>query len=148
MLFRARTGIVRRMDLDEARAFIAGNHRAVLATFRQDGRPQMSPVLCAVDDAGEVLVSTRETAMKTHNLRRDPRAALCVINDGFFGGWTQVEGDARVVSLPEAMDGLIEYYRRTNGEHPAWADYRTAMQRERRILVRVTLTRAGPGVSG
>lgn len=136
------------MDLDEAREFIAGHHRAVLATFRTDGRPQLSPVLCAVDDTGDVLISTRETAMKTHNLRRDPRAALCVINDGFFGAWAQVEGDAQVASLPEAMDGLIEYYRLTGGEHPDWDDYRAAMERERRVLVRVSLTRAGPTVSG
>ena len=136
------------MDLDEARAFIAHHHRAVLSTFRQDGRPQLSPVLCAVDDTGDVLISTRETAMKTRNLRRDPRAALCVVNDGFFGAWAQVEGDARVVSLPDAMDDLIGYYRRTGGEHPDWDDYRAAMERERRVIVRVSLTRAGPSVSG
>jgi PPOX class probable F420-dependent enzyme len=136
------------MDLAEARAFIAAHHRAVLATFRADGRPQMSPVLCAVDDTGDVLISTRETAVKTRNLRRDPRAALCVVNDGFFGAWAQVEGDATVVPLPEAMDGLIDYYRRTGGEHPDWADYRAAMERERRVLLRISLTRAGPNVSG
>ena len=136
------------MDLDEARAFLTHNHRAVLATFRGDGRPQMSPVMCTVDDAGTVIISTRETAMKTHNLRRDPRAALCVINDRFFGAWAQVEGDAEVVSLPAAMDGLIDYYRRTAGEHDDWDDYRTAMRRERRVLVRITLTRAGPNASG
>ena len=136
------------MDLDEARAFLARNHRAVLATFRGDGRPQMSPVMCAVDDAGMIVISTRETAMKTHNLRRDPRAALCVINDRFFGEWAQVEGDAEVVSLPDAMDGLIDYYRRTAGEHNDWDDYRAAMQRERRVLLRITPTRAGPNTSG
>lgn len=136
------------MDLDEARAFIARNPRAVLSTFRQDGRPQLSPVLCAVDESGDVLVSTRETAMKTHNLRRDPRAALCVLNDAFFGAWAQVEGDAQVVSLPEAMDDLIDYYRRTAGEHPDWNDYRAAMTRERRVIVHISLTRAGPTTSG
>lgn len=136
------------MDLDEARAFLAANHRAVLATFRRDGRPQMSPVLCAVDSDGRVVVSTREPAMKTKNLRRDPRAALCVMTDAFFGPWTQVEGDAEVVSLPDAMDGLIDYYRRTAGEHEDWDAYRSAMQRERRVLIRITLTRAGPNASG
>lgn len=136
------------MDISEARAFLADQHRAVLATVRKDGRPQLSPVVCAVDDAGFVVISTRETAVKTRNLRRDPRAALCVLPETFFGEWHQVEGDAEIVSLPEAMDGLIDYYRRVSGEHPDWDGYRDAMRAERRVLVRVTLTRAGPDVSG
>jgi len=136
------------MDINEAREFIRAHHRAVLATFRADGRPQLSPVLCVVDAAGDVVISTRETAMKTKNLRRDPRAALCVLTDAFFGAWTQVEGDARIESLPEAMDGLIDYYRRTAGEHADWADYRSAMERDRRVLLHITPTRAGPSASG
>jgi PPOX class probable F420-dependent enzyme len=136
------------MDLDVAREFLRAHHRAVLATFRGDGRPQLSPVLCACDDKGRVLISTRETAVKTHNLRRDPRLSLCVINDGFFGGWVQIDGEAEVISLPDAMDLLVEYYRRISGEHADWAEYRSAMEQERRVAVRVTLTRAGPDVSG
>ncbi len=136
------------MDLDAAREFLRAHHRAVLATFRGDGRPQLSPVLCACDDKGRVLISTRETAVKTHNLRRDPRLSLCVINDGFFGGWVQIDGNAEVISLPDAMDLLVEYYRRISGEHSDWAEYRSAMEQERRVAVRVTLTRAGPDMSG
>src|SRR5215469_11986972 len=103
------------MRADDARAFIAAHHRAVLGTRRDDGRPQLSPVLCAVDEAGRVIISTRETAVKTRNLRRNPYASLCVLNDGFFGEWIQVEGPAEVVSLPAAMEGLVDYYRRTAG---------------------------------
>ena len=136
------------MDLARAREFIRAHHRAVLATFRADGRPQLSPVLCAVDDDGQVLVSTREPALKTKNLRRDPRASLCVFTNGFFGDWVQVEGEAEVISLPEAMDVLVDYYRRVAGEHPDWDDYRAAMTRDRRVVLRVQLTRAGPTVSG
>jgi PPOX class probable F420-dependent enzyme len=136
------------MQADEARQFIAAHHRAVLATFRADGRPQLSPVTTTVDASGRVVVSTRETAVKTRNLRRDPRAALCVFTDGFFGKWVQVEGTAEVVSLPAAMDGLVEYYRQASGEHPDWAEYRDAMVRERRVLVRITIERAGPDISG
>ena len=136
------------MDLDVAREFLRAHHRAVLATFRGDGRPQLSPVLCACDDKGRVLISTRETAVKTHNLRRDPRLSLCVINDGFFGGWVQIDGEAEVIPLPDAMELLVEYYRRISGEHSDWAEYRSAMEQERRVAVRVTLTRAGPDVSG
>jgi PPOX class probable F420-dependent enzyme len=136
------------VDLDEARTVIGEQPRAVLATLRGDGTPQMSPVLVAVDDAGRVLVSTRETALKVRNLRRDDRLWLCVLADGFFGRWIQVEGRAEIVSLPEAMDGLVEYYRRVSGEHDDWDDYRGAMQRERRVLLRVTLDRAGPDRAG
>jgi PPOX class probable F420-dependent enzyme len=136
------------MDLDEARDVVRQQSHAVLATLRGDGTPQMSPVLVAVDDAGNVLVSTRETALKVRNLRRDPRLWLCVLPDGFFGRWVQVAGRAEIVSLPEAMDGLVDYYRRVSGEHDDWDDYRAAMQRERRVLVRVALDRAGPDRSG
>jgi PPOX class probable F420-dependent enzyme len=136
------------MDLDAAREFLHAHHRAVLATFRRDGRPQLSPVLCACDEKGRVLISTRETAVKTRNLRRDPRVSLCVITDGFFGSWVQVDGEAEIISLPGAMELLIDYYRRISGEHADWDDYRSAMERERRVAVRVSLTRAGPDVSG
>ena len=136
------------MDLDEARAVIREQHRAVLTTLRADSTPQMSPVLVAVDDDGYPLVSTRETALKVRNLRRDRRLWLCVLPDGFFGRWIQVEGRANIVSLPDALDGLVDYYRRIAGEHENWDDYRAAMQRERRVLLRVTLDRAGPDRAG
>lgn len=120
----------------------------MLTTFRRDGRPQMSPVTATVDEAGRVIISTRETAMKVHNLRRDPRATLVVFTDAFFGEWVQAEGQAEVIPLPEAMDLLVDYYRRASGEHPDWADYRAAMERERRVIVRFPIDRAGPDVSG
>jgi PPOX class probable F420-dependent enzyme len=136
------------MDLGQAADFLRTHHRAVLATARADGRPQLSPVLCAADDEGRVLISTREAALKTRNLRRNGRASLCVFSDGFFGEWVQVDGDAEVISLPAAMDLLVDYYRRVAGEHSDWADYQAAMIRDRRVIVRITLTRAGPNVSG
>ena|SRR5918994_2609709 len=136
------------MDLDEARAVVREQHRAVLTTLRADGTPQMSPVLVAVDDDGYPVVSTRETALKVRNLRRDQRLWLRVLPDGFFGRWIQVEGRANIVALPDALDGLIDYYRRIAGEHENWDDYRAGMQRERRVLLRVTLDRAGPDRAG
>lgn len=136
------------MDLDEAREFIRSNHRAVMATRRASGDPQLSPVLCAIDSGGRIGVSTRETAMKVKNLRRDPRVSLCVLNDGFFGEWIRVDGTAEVVSLPDAMELLVDYYRSLAGEHPDWDDYRSAMARERRVFVRIEIERAGPDRSG
>jgi PPOX class probable F420-dependent enzyme len=136
------------MSAERAQQFLRAHHRAVLATTRADGRPQMSPVTCAVDGEGRVLISTRETAVKTRNLRRDPFASICAFTDRFFGDWIQAEGQAEVISLPEAMDLLVEYYRLASGEHPDWSDYRAAMVRDRRVIIRVTLSRTGPIVSG
>lgn len=136
------------MSAERARQFLRANHRAVLATIRADGRPQMSPVTCALDDEGRVLISTRETAVKTRNLRRNPFASLCVFTDRFYGDWLQAEGEAEVISLPDAMDLLVDYYRRASGEHPDWSDYRAAMVRDRRVVIRVTLSRTGPTISG
>lgn len=136
------------MQLERAREFIRVNHRAVLATSRSDGGSQLSPVTVGVGADGRVLISTRETAIKTKNLERDPQASLCVMNDGFFGDWIQAEGTAEIIRLPEAMDLLVDYYRRISGEHPDWDDYRNAMRRDRRVIAAITLTRAGPDRSG
>jgi PPOX class probable F420-dependent enzyme len=136
------------MDEDEARKFLSENHRAVLATFRRDGRAQMSPVLAVPDDEDRIVISSRETAYKVRNLRKDPRASLCVLNDGFFGKWAYVEGTAEIISLPEAMEGLVDYYRRAAGEHENWDEYRAAMERDRRVLIRIPIERAGPTRAG
>jgi len=136
------------MDVSGAVEFLRANHRGMLATFRSDGRAQLSPVLAVVDDDGRVMISTREPAMKVRNLRRDPRVALAVFTDAFFGDWVQVEGIAEIVSLPDAMDLLVDYYRRGSGEHDDWDAYRAAMQRDRRVIIRFAIERAGPTISG
>ncbi len=136
------------VDLTALLDFVRPRHRMLLATARRDGRPQVSPVSGGVDADGRVVVSSRETAVKTRNLRRDPRAFLCVFTDRFFGGWVQVNGTADVLSLPDAMEPLVDYYRSAAGEHPDWDEYRAAMRAERRVLLRITPTSAGPNVSG
>jgi PPOX class probable F420-dependent enzyme len=136
------------MGPDDARAFVTSNPRAVLITRRASGGLQTSPVLVGVDGEGKLVISTREAAYKTRNLRRDPTAALCVFNDGFFGSWMQIEGTAQVVSLPDAMDGLVDYYRRISGEHPDWDDYRRAMRQQQRVLLRVSIDKVGPSHAG
>jgi PPOX class probable F420-dependent enzyme len=136
------------MAHERALDFIRTQHRGVLATYRQDGQVQMSPVAVAVDEESRVVISTRETAMKTHNLRRNPRASVCALSDRFFGAWYSVEGDVEILSLPEALEPLVDYYRRVSGEHPDWQEYRDAMVREQRVLVRITVDRSGPTQSG
>ena len=136
------------MDLDAARAFVREHHRAVLHTHRRGRSPQLSPVVVALDGEGRAIVSTRETSLKVTNLRRDPRASLCVFTDDFFGPWVRIDGTTRIVALPDAMELLVDYYRRVAGEHDDWDDYRRAMRDERRVLLQITLTEAGPEVSG
>jgi PPOX class probable F420-dependent enzyme len=136
------------VDIAKAVEFVKENPRAILSTRRRDSSPQMSPIVVAVDDEDRLLVSSRETAFKTKNVRRDPRVSMCHLNDGFFGGWIQTDGTAEIVSLPDAMDLLVDYYRRLSGEHPDWDDYRAAMEREKRLVIRVTIERAGPDRSG
>jgi PPOX class probable F420-dependent enzyme len=135
------------MDADEVREFVKTDHRAVLATYRRDGRPQLSPVSVGLHPDGRLRVSTRETAAKTRNIRRDPRVSLCLLSDAFFGPWAQADGTAEVVSLPEAMDLLVDYYRDISGEHPDWDDYRAAMEREQRVMLLVTIERTGPSTT-
>lgn len=136
------------MDIEAARSFIRAHHRGVLTTYHPDGRAQPSPVTVGVDDEGRVIISTRATAVKTRNLARDPRVVLCVFTDAFFGDWVLVEGQAEILHLPDAMEPLVAYYRGISGEHPDWADYRHAMERDRRVLLQITITRAGPDQRG
>lgn len=136
------------MDIDEAIRFTATNHRGVLSTRRRDGRPQMAPIAVAPGAPGQVLISTRETAMKTKNVERDPRVSVCAFTDGWYGAHVQLDGTAEILRLPDAMEPLVEYYRSIAGEHPDWEDYRAAMARERRVLLVITVAGAGPNVAG
>jgi PPOX class probable F420-dependent enzyme len=136
------------MDISAALNYVRAQHHGVLGTIKSDGTPQLSPVTVGVDDEGHVVISTRQTAYKVRNARRDPRVWLCAFPDAFFGKWIQIEGRAEIVELPEAMDGLVAYYRTISGEHPDWDDYRAAMERDKRVLLRITITKVGPDVSG
>lgn len=130
-----------------AREFVAANPRGVLTTYRRDGQAQMSPVTPGVDTEGRIIVSVTEDRAKTKNARRDPRVALCVFSDGFYGPWVQVEGQAEFADGPDRIEALVDYYRTVSGEHPDWGEYRAAMVRDRRVLLRFDVLRAsGPAV--
>jgi PPOX class probable F420-dependent enzyme len=135
------------VDIEEARAFIRSNSRGVLSTVRADGRPQMSAVSVAVDEEGRVGISTREGAYKVRHVRKDPRVSLFVMSEDFWS-WIQVDGNATVTSLPEAMEPLVAQYRAVAGEHPDWDEYRQAMQDQRRVILRIDIERAGPDRQG
>ena len=129
------------MEISEAVEFVRRNHRGVLAVTRADGKPQMSPVTGSVNRDGLIVVSSRETAYKVRSVRARPYAAYCGFADQFFG-------PAQVISLPDAMEQLVDYYRSVSGEHPDWDDYRAAMERDQRVLIAITPERVGPSVQG
>jgi PPOX class probable F420-dependent enzyme len=127
--------------------FITPRHHAIVITTRADGTPQASPVTCGVDD-GKIVVATYPERAKTRNARRHPQVSVLVLSDDFGGPWVQVDGTAEVLDVPEATDPLVGYFRSISGEHPDWPDYRAAMQRDLRLIVRITIDRAGPDISG
>ena len=135
------------MEIEKGLNYVRDNSRAVLATRRRDGSPQMSPVNIAVVDE-EIIMSTRETAIKTWNMRRDPISWLCVFPDKWLGRWVQLQCRAEIVNLPDAMDLLVSYYRALSGEHPDWDDYKRAMVDDQRCIVKVEIEAAGPDIQG
>ena len=143
-----RTATNRTVSRSELEDFVRPRHRAVLLTTRQDGRPQASPVTCGLDGAGRVVIATYPERAKVGNARRRPAVSVVVLSDDFDGPWVQVDGTAEVLDLPEALDGLVEYFRVISGEHPDWDEYRAAMVRQGKSLLRVTPTAWGPVATG
>lgn len=143
-----RIATAERVDRSALLEFIRPRHRAVLITTRSDGQPQVSPVTCGVDADGRIVVSTYPSRAKTSNARRNPSVSLCVLSDEWDGPYVQVDGEAEVLDMPEALDGLVEYFRCTSGEHPDWAEYREAMARQDKSLIRVTIGSWGPIATG
>jgi PPOX class probable F420-dependent enzyme len=142
------TATAQRVELPELLEFLRPRHHGLLATTRADGRPQLSPVACGVDDQGRIVVSTYPERAKARNARRDERASICVLSDDWNGPYVQVDGRAEVLDMPEALDALVDYYRCIAGEHPDWDDYRAAMVRQDKSLVRITIDRWGPIATG
>jgi PPOX class probable F420-dependent enzyme len=137
------------MEIEVAQAFLRKNHWGILATRRKNGSLQMSPVTVGLDEQGRAVISSRETAYKVNNLRRDPRAALCAITPTFHGeGWVQINGTATIVSLPGALDALVALHRQAYGEHKNWPEFHERMVRERRVIIRIDIESVGPRVRG
>jgi PPOX class probable F420-dependent enzyme len=136
------------VDRDALLDFVRPRHHMVLITTRADGSPQASPVTAGLDGAGRIVVSSYPERAKSHNLRRQPRCSVLVLSDDFGGAWVQVDGHGEVLDAPEALEPLVEYYRAISGEHPDWDEYREAMIRQGKVLLRITLTRWGPVATG
>ncbi|MEU3206451.1 PPOX class F420-dependent oxidoreductase [Streptomyces cyaneofuscatus] len=136
------------VDLDELLAFVRPRHRAILLTARADGRPQGSPLTCGVDDAGRIVMSTYPERAKTRNAKRDERVSVIVLSDEWDGPWVQVDGVAEVLDAPDSVEPLVEYFRNISGEHPDWDEYRAAMVKQGKSIIRVTPERWGPVATG
>ncbi|MEU1872216.1 PPOX class probable F420-dependent enzyme [Streptomyces ambofaciens] len=137
-----------RVSLAELLDFVRPRHRAILLTRRSDGSPQGSPLTCGVDDAGRIVVSTYPERAKTRNARRDPRVSLLVLSDEWNGPWVQVDGIAEVIDAPDSVEPLVEYFRNISGEHPDWDEYRQAMVKQGKSIIRVTPQKWGPVATG
>ena len=137
------------IEIGHAKQFLTKNHWGILATRRKNGQLQMSPVTVGLDSEGRAVISSRETAYKVNNLRRDPRAALCAITSSFHGeGWVQINGSAKIISLPDALDTLMYLHRQAYGEHKSWPEFQERMVREKRVIIRIDIESAGPKVRG
>ena len=143
-----RTATADRVERDALLEFLRPRHRAILVTRRREAGVQLSPVTCGVDAAGRVVVATYPQRAKVANARRDAAVSMCVLSDDWDGPWVQVDGQAEVLDLPEALEPLVEYYRSISGEHPDWAGYRAAMTRQGKALLRITPTAWGPIATG
>ncbi len=136
------------VDREGMLEFIRPRHRMVLSTRRRDGAAQMSPVAGGVDDEGRIVIATYPERDKVANLRRDAQAGVMVLSDEFNGAWIQIDGTAEVLDLPEALEPLVDYFRAISGEHDDWDEYREAMTRQGKSLVRITPERWSPIATG
>jgi PPOX class probable F420-dependent enzyme len=137
-----------RVDLDELLDFVRPRHHFVLITRRRDGSPQASPVSGGVDEQGRLVISTYPERAKTANARRDPAVTVLVLGDEFNDAWVQVDGTCEVIDPPDSVEPLVGYYRCIAGEHPDWDEYREAMRKQGKSLLRITPTRWGPVATG
>ncbi|WP_328537911.1 PPOX class F420-dependent oxidoreductase [Streptomyces sp. NBC_00344] len=136
------------VELAELLEFVRERHRAILLTTRSDGRPQGSPLTCGVDDSGRLVMSTYPERAKTRNARRDTRVSVIVLSDEWNGPWVQVDGSAEVIDSPDSVEPLVEYFRNISGEHPDWDEYRAAMVKQGKSIIRITPERWSPIATG
>ena len=133
------------MEIADAQKFIKDNHRACIAVRQKDGWPQMTLVTPGIDAAGRVILTSRGTTYKVKHLRRDPKVSMLIFGEQFSGSkFVQIHGSAEIVDLPQAMDGLIDWYKTVRGEHKNWEDYKKQVTDEKRVLIRINIEKVGP----
>ncbi|MGF0131344.1 PPOX class F420-dependent oxidoreductase [Dietzia cinnamea] len=128
--------------------FLRSRHRAILITRKSSGGLQSSPVTCGVGAEGRLTVATYPQRAKVLNIRRDPAVSVCVLSDEFNGPYVHLDGRGEIIDLPEAVEPLVDYFRSVAGEHDDWEEYRAAMVRQGKCLIRVTIDDWGPIATG
>ena len=133
------------MEIADAQKFIKDNHRACIAVRQKDGWPQMTLVTPGIDAEGRVILTSRGTTYKVKHIRREPKVSMLIFGEQFSGSkFVQIHGTAEVVDLPQAMDGLIDWYKTVRGEHKNWQDYKQQVADEKRVLIRINIEKVGP----
>ena len=136
------------VGLEQLLEFVRPPHHMVLTTFRADGSLQSSPVTGGVDEQGRLVIASYPQRAKSANIRRTGRASVVVLSDEFNGAYVQIDGPAEVIELPDAVEPLVDYFRAVAGEHSDWDEYREAMVKQGKCLIRVTPQRWGPVATG
>ncbi|KYH45922.1 PPOX class F420-dependent oxidoreductase [Branchiibius sp. NY16-3462-2] len=136
------------VSLEDLLSFVRPRHHLVLITQRHDGSPQVSPVTGGVDDSGRIVISSYPQRAKTRNARKRPEVSVLVLSDEWDDAWVQVDGDAEVIDAVDDVEPFVEYFRNIAGEHSDWDEYRAAMVKQNKSLIRVTPTRWGPVATG
>lgn len=140
-------GMTQDATQDALLRLLSESHGGVLVTLKRDGRPQLSNVSHAYDpDERIIRVSLTDDRAKTRNLRRDPRASYHVTTSDRWA-YTVAEGTAELTPVAkdpqdDTVDELVRLYRDVQGEHPDWDEYRSAMVRDRRLVLRLRVERA------
>ncbi|RZL79785.1 MAG: PPOX class F420-dependent oxidoreductase [Rhodococcus sp. (in: high G+C Gram-positive bacteria)] len=137
-----------RVTREELLDFVRPRHHSVLITRKRSGGLQISPVTSGLDEEGRIVVSTYPQRAKAANVRHDSAVSVCVLSDEFNGAYVQIDGTAEVLDMPDALEPLVEYFRGISGEHPDWDEYRDAMRKQNKSLIRITIDEWGPIATG
>ncbi len=121
-----------------ARAFLSELRFASLATINKDGTPQQSAMWYDLD-GDIILMNTAAGRVKYHNLIRDPRASICVV-DGYR--WVSISGtvelnEDQAVAQEDIKRLAIRYHGQEQGEQQA----RESFSRQRRVTIRLKMDR-------
>lgn len=133
---------------DQLLDFVRPRHHITLITHKRDGGLQVSPVTSGVDSEGRIVIATYPERAKTFNIRRDSAVTVLVHSDDWNGQYVQIDGTAEILDLPDAVEPLVEYFRSIAGEHSDWDEYREAMRKQGKSLIRIVIDTWGPVAAG
>ncbi|WP_186627759.1 PPOX class F420-dependent oxidoreductase [Rhodococcus sp. BP22] len=136
------------VDRSEILDFVAPRHHLTLITGKRDGGVQVSPVTAGLDSEGRIVIATYPERAKVHNIRRNPSVTALIHSDEWNDAYVQIDGTAEIIDLPDSVEPLVEYFRSVAGEHSDWDEYREAMRKQGKSLIRITIESWGPIAEG